>query len=316
MPSSLVFSEDRANGSASPQTHESATQSPRGRLLVVEHIRRMRGGSQPHLMRCAPADGYYIVKFQGNPQGTRILVNDLLGTQLAAQMGLPTTPVALCYVSEKLIELTPDLCVETPRTGCITSIRCRPGLQFGSRFPLDPHRVTVWDFLPDKQLRTVKNLGAFAGMLVFDKWTCNVDGRQTIFYQTEANAPYKTVMIDQGFCFNASEWTFPDAPLRGLYARKAVYERVRGLDDFEPWLNRLEHEISENVLIELAKNIPSEWYESKWDSLQRLLEQLDRRRSRVRELLWLTWKSCPNAFPNWTDGARRGSAHAMSSSVH
>jgi hypothetical protein len=26
-------------------------------------------------------------------------------------------------------------------------------------------------------------------------------------------------MIDQGFCFNAGNWDFPDAPLRGLYAR-------------------------------------------------------------------------------------------------
>src|SRR3974390_1735701 len=30
---------------------------------------------------------------------------------------------------------------------------------------------------------------------------------------------YRTEMIDQGFCFNAGEWNFPDAPLRGLYAR-------------------------------------------------------------------------------------------------
>jgi hypothetical protein len=26
---------------------------------------------------------------------------------------------------------------------------------------------------------------------------------------------YHTVMIDQGFCFNAGEWNFPDAPLCG-----------------------------------------------------------------------------------------------------
>jgi hypothetical protein len=34
-----------------------------------------------------------------------------------------------------------------------------------------------------------------------------------------ASLVYKTVMIDQGFCFNAGNWDFPDAPLRGLYAR-------------------------------------------------------------------------------------------------
>jgi len=33
--------------------------------LAVEHVRRMRGGAQAHLMRCDD-DGYYIVKFQNN----------------------------------------------------------------------------------------------------------------------------------------------------------------------------------------------------------------------------------------------------------
>ena len=35
---------------------------------------------------------------------------------------------------------------------------------------------------------------------------------------------YRALMIDQGFCFNAGEWKFPDAALRGLYARNRVYE--------------------------------------------------------------------------------------------
>jgi len=28
----------------------------------------------------------------------------------------------------------------------------------------------------------VDNLHDFAGMLVFDKWTCNTNGRQTVFF--------------------------------------------------------------------------------------------------------------------------------------
>jgi hypothetical protein len=152
-------------------------------LHAMEQIRRMRGGAQSHLMRCSDGrnhDLYYVVKFQNNLQHSRVLVNELLGTRLAARMGLPVPPVA------------------------------------------------------------------FAGMLVFDKWTCNTNGRQTLFFRdgggarsdatpgasqpTEAaNAAgrsYRTVMIDQGFCFNAGEWNYPDAPLRGLYTRNRVYEGV------------------------------------------------------------------------------------------
>src|SRR5216683_760151 len=90
-------------------------------LRALEQIRRMRGGAQSHLMRCD--DGhYYVVKFQNNPQHRRILVNELLGTKLAGRLGLPTTPVEIVYVSEDLIRLTPDLCVEMPRTRIPTDV--------------------------------------------------------------------------------------------------------------------------------------------------------------------------------------------------
>src|SRR5260370_23196347 len=81
---------------------------------ALEQIRRMRGGAQSHPMRCD--DGYYyVVKFQNNPQHRRILVNEPLGTRLAARLGLPTVPVRIAAVSEELIRLTPELAVELPR---------------------------------------------------------------------------------------------------------------------------------------------------------------------------------------------------------
>src|SRR5487761_234468 len=221
--------------------------------LAIEQIRRMRGGAQSHLMRCSDGN-YYVVKFQNNPQHRRILVNELLGTKLAARLGLPTTPVAIVEVSEELIRLTPDLAMEMPRQ----RIPCQAGLQFGSRYPGDPRRLALHDFLPDEQLRQVANLHDFAGMLVFDKWTCNTNGRQTLFFQEplreerratsplgleKMEPPYSTLMIDQGFCFNAGEWNFPDAPLRGLYARNRVYEGVTGMESFAPWLERLEKQM-------------------------------------------------------------------------
>jgi hypothetical protein len=42
--------------------------------------------------------------------------------------------------------------------------------------------------------------------------------------------------IDQGYCFNAGEWTFPDYPLRGVYAQNEVYLSVHGWESFPPWL--------------------------------------------------------------------------------
>jgi hypothetical protein len=285
-------------------------------LHAMEQIRRMRGGAQSHLMRCSDGynhDLYYVVKFQNNPQHRRILVNELLGTRLAARLGLPTTAAAIVEVSEELIRLTPDLAMEMPRS----RIPCQPGLQFGSRYPADPRKLTLHDFLPDQQLREVRNLHDFAGMLVFDKWTCNTNGRQTVFLRDLADdsvravsppearqgsdlagAGYKTLMIDQGFCFNAGEWNFPDAPLRGLYARNRVYEGVTGMESFGPWIARAEN-LSDRAMGELAREIPPQWYEDDYDALSRLLEQFARRSARLPELLLATKKSSRQPFPNW-----------------
>jgi hypothetical protein len=261
-------------------------------------------------MRCS--DGYYyVVKFQNNPQHRRILVNELLGTRLAARLGLPTTSVEIVEVSEELIRLTPELCVEMPRG----RIACQAGLQFGSRCPVDPRRLALFDFLPDKQLLAVENLHQFAGMLVFDKWTCNTDGRQTLFFREESrdaqardlgplagdedHGDYAAIMIDQGFCFNAGEWNYPDAPLRGLYARNSVYQGVTGMESFEPWLERLDRNITKRVLDEIGGQIPSEWYEDNYDDMTALLDQLYRRKPRVRELLLAAKNTTRQPFPNW-----------------
>ena len=297
-------------------------------LRALEQIRRMRGGAQAHLMRCSD-DNYYVVKFQNNPQHRRVLVNEMLGTRLASRLGLPTAPVSVVEVSGELIRLTTELCIETPRA----HIPCTAGLQFASRYPGDPRRVTLHDFLPDEKLDEVDNLHDFAGMLVFDKWTCNTNGRQTVFFETQhrragvpsagttagaggtvpgalpestgeaARAAYHTVMIDQGFCFNAGEWNFPDAPLRGLYARNRVYQGVIGMESFAPWLERLEKQISEKVLAELAEEIPPAWYDDDYDGLLRLLEQIYRRRERVPELLLSAQQSNRQPFPYWRAGS-------------
>jgi hypothetical protein len=161
--------------------------------------------------------------------------------------------------------------------------------------------VTLHDFLPDEQLREVENLHEFAGMLVFDKWTCNTNGRQTVFFneKSEAAARYETRMIDQGFCFNAGEWNFPDAPLRGLYARNRVYQGVTGMESFAPWLELVENRMTERVLDEISREVPPSWYEDDYDALLRLLEQLYHRRSRVPDLILHAKRTDRQPFPNW-----------------
>jgi len=74
-------------------------------------------------------------------------------------------------------------------------------------------------------------------------------------------------------------------PCAACMRANRVYEGVTGMASFGPWLERLEHRISERVLAELAGEIPPEWYADDYDAVLRLLEQLQRRRTRVPELL-------------------------------
>ena len=253
----------------------------------------MRGGAQSHLM-FADDGHYYVVKFQNNPQHIRVLANELLATRIAERVGLPVPIMEVVEVSSWLIENTPDLRI---RIGA-SSTPCQHGLALGARFVLGPLEGQVYDYLPASALDRVRNLDAFAGMLALDKWTCNTNGRQAVFWKKSRDKKYTATFVDQGCCFNAGEWNYPDSPLRGVYPRNEVYAGVRGWESFEPWLSRIEN-IDPNILWEIAETVPPEWYGSAVDELERLIEQLIARRSRIRELIEAFRDSSRNAFQKW-----------------
>lgn len=266
-------------------------------VRVVQQIRKMRGGSQSHLMLGADGEPW-VVKFQNNPQHLRVLPNELLATRLGALIGLTVPACDVVEVSPWLIAQTSELEMEFGGR----REPCRPGLHFGSRLVggLMPGHVS--DYLPKEQLLEVRNLGEFAGALALDKWTCNANGRQALFYRKGRERRYSATFIDQGFCFNAGEWRFVDAPLRGVYARNTVYREVTGWDSFEPWLSRIEALEAPRVW-EIAETLPPEWYEGKVDVLEALIEELMERRSRVRDLITAFRESSRQPFPNWNRAA-------------
>jgi hypothetical protein len=260
---------------------------------AVQHVRRMRGGAQAHLMR-ADDGHFYVVKFQNNPQHLRVLANELLATRLAESVGLPVPLTEIVEVREWLIQNTPELRVDVSGL----SSHCKPGLQFGARYVCDPAEGQVFDYLPESMLPKVRNLTAFAGMLVADKWLGNANGRQAVFWKKTTERKYTATFIDQGYCFNAGEWNFPDSALRGVYARNFVYQHVSGWESFEPWLSRVEN-CAPAVVHEVAETIPPEWTGNDWGDLQTLVEKIIERRSRVRELITAFRNSTRQPFPAW-----------------
>jgi hypothetical protein len=262
-------------------------------VTAMQHVRRMRGGAQSHLMLCSD-NHLYVVKFGNNPQHPRVLTNEWLATRLAERIGLPVPATEVVKVDEWLVNRTPELNIQLADH----TVPCQPGLQFGSRYAVSPMEGQVFDYLPMDRISRVRNVEAFAGILALDKWTGNADGRQAAFWRRSRERNYVAIFIDQGYCFNAEKWTFPDYPLRGVYARDEVYVGVRGWESFEPWLSRIE-QLDERVIWEIAQEIAPEWYANEWDALAELVKKLICRRGIVRGLIQAFRDSPRRPFPGW-----------------
>lgn len=162
-------------------------------ISAIQHIRRLRGGAQSHLLRASDGN-WYVTKFQNNPQHVRVLANEMLATKLGLQLGLPMPRVEVIEVSDWLIAHTPDLRLQL--AGEETSYK--GGKQLASLY-VGRHRPGLtFDYLPDETLKKVRNLADFARVLVLDKWTCNCDGRQAVFSRnTPRSWRYTATFIDQ-----------------------------------------------------------------------------------------------------------------------
>ena len=258
-------------------------------VRAIEHVSRLRGGSQAQVM-LADDGNKYVVKFLGNPQHNRVLANEYLACRLAQMIGLSVPEPAIIHVDE-----------ETIREQQITftlgnrAVAPHPGPQFGSRLVTDGR---VCDWAPPSMLGRTRNRNEFSGILAFDKWTGNADGRQVIFHKGQHQRHCTATFIDFGYCFNAGEWSFPDSSLRGVYFLNEVYEGIESWDDFAPWLGRIEG-ISARQLQKVADEIPCEWYGER-PELECLLHRLLERRGIVRQLIEDFRTSSRNPFPNWT----------------
>jgi len=267
-------------------------------------IRKMRGGAQAHLLEAE--DGvFYVVKFLGNPQHRRILINEWISSVILQYLQIASPEVSLIEITAEFLEANPDVSLQLGQRR--TAVE--PGWHFGSRFPGNPAFTSVYDFVPDSLLDQIDNLPDFAGCFVFDKWMANSDGRQSIFHRAElksltahGNSPrrmgFRALMIDHGFVFNGPHWDFPESPVQGMYPRRAVYDQIRSIESFQPWLDRVTH-FPEQVIDQAFRQIPPQWTAGDEDQLERLLVRLLNRCRHVPDLIHDARLAKSNPFVNW-----------------
>jgi hypothetical protein len=258
-------------------------------VTAVEHIRRMRGGSQAHLMRCS--DGhFYVVKFRNNPQSPRVLTNEYIAGRLAKLLHLPCRDFCFVDVREDLVRLTPDLSIQWHRGDYPVTT----GLAFGSQFPswLNSKKRILFPVLELRSalgLGRVANLYDLVGMLVFDKWTCNTDNRQIgcLEEPLTLSRTFQMFMMDNGFCFGAHDWSFTDLPRYGLYFDKSIYSRTQDSRSLHPWLERLETNVTSIELHKIADELPESWVKDDREDLLKMLTRLYERKKTVASLVHL-----------------------------
>jgi hypothetical protein len=274
---------------------------------AVRLLRKMRGGAQSHLIE-ADDGHFYVVKFRGNPQGRRILLNEWFGCHFLRYLGIACPEAALVRINDDFLDRHPGAGMQFGSR----VVRPETGWHFGSRYPGHPDRTAVYDFVPDTLLGRVENLIEFAGMLVFDKWACNADARQSVFIRARVQeyAPatglhprrmgFVALMIDHGYLFNGPHWECVDTPAAGLYFRPLVYHTVRRWEDLQPWLDRVEA-FPDYLVDEAYRAVPPEWIGEDAAQLECVLETLLRRRGKVADLVADCIRHRPQHFPNWQE---------------
>jgi hypothetical protein len=265
----------------------------------------MRGGAQAHLIEADDGD-FYIVKFRNNPQHRRILINESIASSILTHLQVATPDCQFVSLSLRFLADNPGVSIQLgTRTTAV-----EPGWHFGSKHPGNPDTMAVYDFIPDALLNQVANAEQFRAVLVFDRWVANADGRQSVFFRAQlkdwlANPgvpPRKqgfvVSMIDHGFAFNGPHWDLPESALTGLYPRRMVYDNIRSLRDFDPWLTRVLN-FPDDVIDRALRQLPPEWVENDYDALEKLMEALLRRKKRIPELIQECRNAPGNPFPKW-----------------
>lgn len=265
----------------------------------------MRGGAQAHLLGCDDGS-YYVVKFRENPQHRRILINEWLAATFLDFLRVAAPVVRPVEVRAEFLESEPHIRLQLGQR----EIPIVPGRHFGSRFPGHPDRDAVYDYLPDSLMPQTTNLRDFWGVLVFDKWAGNADSRQAVFCRRRlrdmlgskagqgTKKGFVALMVDHGFILEGPHWNLSRAPLQGLYFRPIVYQELRSMDDFEPWLS-LVRSMPEEIFDRALRSVPQEWLDGDLPQLEAVLERLYQRREIAADLVRESISARPGHFPKW-----------------
>jgi hypothetical protein len=221
---------------------------------AAQFIRKMRGGSQPALIRCDD-DKLYVVKFLGNRQGPNLLANEVLGSELLLTCGLPTPRWKPIFVSPAFLKENSNVAFETP----FGNSPIESGLHFGSEFLGGGDTGDVYEWLPNGLSSRVINLDDFLGIQILDVWANHCDHRQALFTVAEGNASFCAVFIDNGHLFGGPGWELVSRRGESLGVDRRFHTSIQSEEAIDAWIRRFEERCSSS-LFDVVPRIPKFWY--------------------------------------------------------
>lgn len=200
------------------------------------------GGSQPHVFDTP--EGAFLVKASNNPQGLRVLPNELVAGLCLDWLG-----------------------VEHPRPGTIDLpaplLHASPGAVFTDGTPLAPGEAfgsELWQSDPGGTVDVglIENTSDVAGALALDTWLQQFDGRQyRVRASTTTPGRYEYIPVDHGYAIGGPNW---DPASLAAAPDPIVPSAIIPLDpsDVTPYADRLSsfsHDDAERIV----EQVPVGW---------------------------------------------------------
>ncbi len=243
-------------------------------LAAVSYLKPVgRGVTAPHIF-FADDGKAYVVKFQSNRLGTKVLVNEWLAAALGQRWQLCFPPAGMLYLSQAVID-----------QGHLTG-HVQPGIHFGSRFLSDCR------YLNRGLLHKAVNKADMAGVILFDHLFNNVDrtrNPRNLLVQPTAEG-WRIYAIDHSHLFFRARWT-PE--FLGKLAERIVINGQRSFgallrhylqaDDFLPFLRHIEA-TTDADFAGIINEIPREWLPGD-EERDVLINWLCRRRGYAAEIV-------------------------------
>lgn len=220
-------------------------------ITPTTFIKSLKGKSLPQLIRFSDGNDY-VIKFSGNPQGMKILINEYIASQLAAILSLSTPSYSLVHISEQFIRENPVL----------SSFSFVGGVQFSSRYIEHCKQIPKYPPFPERD--QILNQEVLAGIVVFDYWLSNSDrSRRNLLLQQNHRGNVQIQLIDHGNCFSGNtNWDVKSLvkppKLKFRTVHKWCLSLLRNKDEILLFIEKVK-KIPDDLIYSIIGSIPDEW---------------------------------------------------------